>query len=57
MLNDRQGRCGLPRHCHGSGHFPPIRGREYFIGQAEKLTEQRQDLLKVAKEAIDGSAR
>ena len=35
----------------------PIQGREYFIGQAEKFTEQRQELLKVAKEAIDGSAR
>ena len=35
----------------------PIQGREYFIGQAEKFTEQRQDLMKVAKEAIDGSAR
>jgi iron(III) transport system substrate-binding protein len=35
----------------------PKAGTEYFIGQAEKYTEQRQDLLKVAKEAIDGVAQ
>lgn len=35
----------------------PIQGRDYFIGQAEEFTEERQDLLKVAKEAIDGSPR
>ena len=36
--------------------FKPKPGHEYVIGQAEKFTEQRLQLLKVAKEAIDGSA-
>jgi iron(III) transport system substrate-binding protein len=37
-------------------HLVPKPGNEYFMGQAEKFTQQRQDLLKVAKEAIDGAA-
>ena len=34
--------------------FKPKPGHEYVLGQAEKFTEQRLQLLKVAKEAIDG---
>jgi ABC-type Fe3+ transport system substrate-binding protein len=42
-----------------AGAFPdykPKPGKEYVIGQAEKFTEQRLQLLKVAQEAIDGAA-
>jgi iron(III) transport system substrate-binding protein len=34
----------------------PKEGTEYFIGQGEKNGEERTGLLRVAKEAIDGSA-
>jgi iron(III) transport system substrate-binding protein len=37
-------------------HLAPVQGRNYFNGQEERYTHERQRLMKVAKEAIDGVA-
>ena len=34
----------------------PKKGREYFVGQAEKLTAERIRLQQIAKQTIDGVA-
>ena len=34
----------------------PIKGHDYFVGQAEKFTAERTRLLQIAKQAIDGVA-
>jgi iron(III) transport system substrate-binding protein len=38
-------------------HLAPKQGMNYFTGQAEQYTKERQDLARLAKESIDGAAR
>jgi iron(III) transport system substrate-binding protein len=37
-------------------HLAPKQGMNYFSGQAEQYTKERQEIQKIAKEAIDGAA-
>jgi iron(III) transport system substrate-binding protein len=62
-LLSKEGQAAWPRNSRRTDVAPAFPdlvakvGADYFIGQGEKYTEQRQTLLKVAKEAIDGVAQ
>jgi iron(III) transport system substrate-binding protein len=61
-LLSKEGQAAWPRNSRRTDvapAFPELTaspGVDYFIGQGEKFTEERQSLLTVAKEVIDGAA-